>query len=103
MRLRQGDSYVIADAARSGLIVHSVDDENIGVVFTVYLLPMAVVHSYRPQLKHLPHHSSAYKEKSDRELGFNIASAVSHRYTLQRRNIVFCRNDLASHDYPRPH
>ena len=56
MRPLKASSHVIADAARRGLVVHSVDDENIGVVFTVNLLPVAVVHSYRPQLKQLPHH-----------------------------------------------
>lgn len=49
-------SHVIAGAAGSGCVVQSVDDENISVIFTVYLLPMATVHVYRPQLKHLSHH-----------------------------------------------
>lgn len=46
---------MIAAAVRSGLEVHTVDGVDIGVVFPVALLPIAAVHPYRPQLKHLPH------------------------------------------------
>ena len=52
----QAVSHVIAGAVRGGLEVQAVDGVNIRVVFTVKLLPIATVDTYRPQLMHLSRH-----------------------------------------------
>ena len=62
-------NHVVAGVVRSGHEVNPADGVNVSVVFPVTLLPIATVHPYRPQLKHLSQdHRHHHKQQIEREI-----------------------------------